>query len=116
MELQVNKTTAELVFAYCIFKHGKHKRKPVPTLKWSLRKNNRLYGEYFISENVIKIYANAHIDIGVHEMIDTIFHEYKHYLQNLNPNTYKKRLTDLEKEAVQFAKKETKKFIKELSL
>lgn len=103
-----------MVFAYCVFKHGKHKRKSIPIFKWSLRKNTGLFGEYFIKDNIVKIYAVAHNDVN--EMIDTIFHEYKHYLQNLNPNTFKKREIDIEKEAVRFAKKETKKFIKNLTL
>lgn len=124
MELKVNKFIAQLVLFYCIQTFGKHPKKPIPKLIYSKKNDKDTYGVYSIDKNTIKIFYNRHFEPDVKnplsEFIDTVIHEYKHYLHSTKLNKVMckndaRQIDLMEDEAIIFGHVESKKFLKKLN-
>lgn len=66
---------------YCISTLGVKTTLPVPTVSVIKRGRSRRYGQYDVTNNMIQIHYNVCGDVKL--LIQTIIHEYTHYLQNL---------------------------------
>lgn len=66
---------------YCIATLGIKKNLPVPTVSVIKRGGSLRYGQYDYMNNHIQIHYNVCGDVK--NLIQTIIHEYTHYLQNL---------------------------------
>jgi hypothetical protein len=72
---------ADATINYCITTLGTKSAKRVPTLSIVKRGRSRKYGQYDVNNNHIEIHYN--ICGTVQMVIQTIIHEYTHYMQNL---------------------------------
>lgn len=66
---------------YCISTLGVKRSLPIPTVSVVKRGRSRRYGQYDITNNHIQIHYDICKDVKT--VIQTIIHEYTHYLQNL---------------------------------
>lgn len=124
MELKVNKFTAQLIFFYCVQQFGKHARRPIPKLTWSKINDKETFGDYCYTKNRIRIFFNRHFEPDVKnpvmEMVNTICHEYKHYLdstklkQSVCKNN-KKLYNKLEVIATKFGDIQSKQFLNKMN-
>jgi hypothetical protein len=81
-----------MIYDWCKTKYGKSKyRRAYPKLRFrsTARKNKYiglLKGEYYYKSNEIFVYAELHYyeEDPLLDVINTIIHEYKHFLQNMN--------------------------------
>lgn len=109
-KLSVDRKTAQLILGYCVVKFGVNPLRPIP--KICVRRNeSKTYGCYSLKTNAITLYAHTHeqADNPVYEFVDTIIHEYKHYLQAVESGKFS--YTDQhEKEAIKFSNKHSTKF------
>lgn len=69
------------VLLYCVGKMGTHKYKPVPKVSIVRRPNDKYYGFFDCSKNTIVL--NTSYCGNVKLFIQTLLHEYTHYLQNM---------------------------------
>jgi hypothetical protein len=122
MKLKLNKFTCKLIFFYCVQKFGKHEKKPVPKIVFS-KSNKEIFGDYCWDKNKIRIFYKRHLNEDVKnpvfELVDTICHEYKHYLHSSAlaksiKHEHKSKEDLLEDEAIRFAKAESRKFYNKL--
>lgn len=122
--MKISKELAKLALAWIINETDFHKK--VPNLVYSKRKS-QIYGEYEWETHTITIYEKPHIELKVdslREFIDTVLHEFAHHRQYKTKIFYKRlnksvtglhsdvTYNDLEKDAEQFSRKHTTKFLK----
>jgi Zn-dependent peptidase ImmA (M78 family) len=94
--MELTRSLALRALEWCKKKYGLSKYKDAyPALvfreKYQPKDKPNLMGEYYWEKNKIFIYKKSHLDFEdpVLELIFTMIHEYKHYLQNMdNYNTY----------------------------
>lgn len=90
--MEINRKLCLLIFEWCKTKYGKSKfRRAYPKLYFrtkarSCRKIGPLKGEYWVKPNAIYIYAEQHYHENdpLLDVINTLIHEYGHYLQDMN--------------------------------
>lgn len=122
--MKISKELAKLALAWIVNEAGFHKK--VPNLVYSRRKSD-IYGKYEWETETITVYEKPHIELKIdplREFIDTVMHEFAHHRQHRTKVLYKRlnktvggfhhELTedDLEKDAEQFSRKHTNKFLK----
>jgi|TARA_B100001093_G_scaffold245981_1_gene235498 hypothetical protein len=102
---------------WCMHNLPSNEKLPKVWVDWKRQK--RCYGEYDYTDNEIIVYPLIHEK--VEDIIDTTIHEWIHFLQDNNEiiekeETYKfyKSANPIELEAVELAKKYTKKCIKDI--
>ena len=90
LSLSKMKKIASLTLLYCVTKKGTHKYKPLPKVSVVNNPNAKYYGVYKCSTNTIVI--NRSVCTNIKLFIQTLLHEYTHYLQNMSTYTqiYKK--------------------------
>ena len=72
---------AKETIQYCVATMGKKRSTPLPTVSVIKRGGSRKYGQYDVTNNHIVIFYNV---CGTVQMvIQTLIHEYTHYIQNL---------------------------------
>lgn len=98
--------------------HNLPSNEKLPKVWTDWKRQNRCYGEYDYTDNKIIVYPLIHEK--VEDIIDTTIHEWIHFLQDNNEiiekeERYKfyKSANPIELEAVELAKKYTKKYLKE---
>ena len=72
---------AEQTIDYCIRTLGVKRSKSLPTFSLLKRSGSRKYGQYDVTNNHIQIHYNVCGTVQL--FIQTIIHEYTHYIQNL---------------------------------
>ena len=72
---------ATYVLLYCVGKMGTHKYKPVPKVSIINNADDKFYGVFECGKNTIVI--NRAYCSNVKLFIQTLLHEYTHYLQNM---------------------------------
>lgn len=72
---------AKETIQYCVATLGTKRSMPIPTVSVVKRGRSRKYGQYDYSCNHIEIHYNNCGNVRM--MIQTLIHEYTHYLQNL---------------------------------
>jgi hypothetical protein len=90
--MEINRKLCLLIYKWCKTKFGKSKfRKTYPKIyfRHHARKSGNigpLKGEYFYDTNIIYVYGEMHYweDDPLLDVINTIIHEYKHFLQDMN--------------------------------
>jgi hypothetical protein len=82
LSLSKVKEVAKLTLMYSVAKFGVHKYKRVPTVSVINNPNNKFYGMFDCGTN--RIVVNRAYAVNVKLMVQTILHEYTHYLQNMN--------------------------------
>ena len=104
------------VAKWCMHNLPSNEKLPKVWTDW--KRQNRCYGEYDYTDNEITVYPLIHEK--VEDIIDTTIHEWIHFLQDTEEiiekeKTYKfyKSANPIELEAVELAKKYTKKYLKE---
>lgn len=122
--MKISKELAKLALAWIVNEAEFHKK--VPNLVYSKRKSE-IYGKYEWETETITIYEKPHIELKIDplwEFVDTIMHEFAHHRQHRAKVLYKRlnktvggfhhELTedDLEKDAEQFSRNHTNKFLK----
>lgn len=76
----LNSKTAKIALEFCIKTFGVKSGLDIPKIIIH-RIPNKNMGEYDSTTNIIHIYKNSHKSFL--EVMDTIIHEYTHYLQNM---------------------------------
>lgn len=101
---------------WCMHNLPSDEKLPKVWVDWKRQK--RCYGEYDYTDNKIMVYPLIHE--RVEDIIDTTIHEWIHFLQDNNEiiekeEKYKfyKSANPIELEAVELAKKYTKRYLKE---
>jgi hypothetical protein len=101
---------------WCMKNLSSNEKLPKVWTDW--KRQNRCYGEYDYTDNEITVYPLIHEK--VEDIIDTTIHEWIHFLQDTEEiiekeKTYKfyKSANPIELEAVELAKKYTKRYLKE---
>jgi hypothetical protein len=104
------------VAKWCMHNLPSNEKLPKVWTDW--KRQNRCYGEYDYTDNEITVYPLIHEK--VEDIIDTTIHEWIHFLQDTEEiiekeKTYKfyKSANPIELEAVELAKKYTKRYLKE---
>jgi len=82
LPLKKVKEISSLTLMYCIAKFGVHKYKKVPTISVINNPDRKYYGMFVCGTN--KIVINRAHAFSVKLLVQTILHEYTHYLQNMN--------------------------------
>jgi hypothetical protein len=82
LPLKKVKEIASLTIMYAITKFGVHKYKKVPKVSVINNPEFKCYGMFDCGTN--KIVVNRAISNNVKLVIQTLLHEYTHYLQNMN--------------------------------
>ena len=72
---------AKETIMYCMQTLGTKSSKSIPTVSIIKRGRSRRYGQYNVTMNHIQIHYNICGDVKT--LIQTLIHEYTHYLQNL---------------------------------
>jgi len=117
---KITRFHAVKILEWCKKRYGRG-MKPYPILEF--RKPNYLNGEYAQGEYDYEedmIYINSQMHDTLHELADTIIHEYVHYRYHAK-STYYQLDRDynhdehpMEKQAVSIAKRDQKKCVQEL--
>lgn len=101
---------------WCMNNLSSNEKLPKVWADW--KRQNRCYGEYDYTDNEITVYPLIHENVK--DIIDTTIHEWIHFLQDNNEiiekeEKYKfyKSANPIELEAVELAKKYTKRYLKE---
>jgi hypothetical protein len=89
--MEINRKTCLEIFEWCKTKYGMSKyQKDFPKLHFRSKAAKDkimgpLKGEFFYEENEIYIYKELHLlePIPLLDVVNTIIHEYKHFLQNM---------------------------------
>ena len=76
------KGIANLTIMYGVGKLGVHKYKKVPTVSVVNNPDDKFYGMFDCGTN--KIVVNRAYAVNVKLLVQTILHEYTHYLQNMS--------------------------------
>lgn len=102
---------------WCMCNLPSNEKLPKLWIDW--KRQNRCYGEYDYTDNEITVYPLIHKKVK--DIIDTIIHEWIHFLQDTEEiiekeekYTFYKSANPIEIEAIELAKKYTKKCIKDI--
>jgi len=82
LTLKKVKEIASLTLMYSIAKFGVHKYKKVPKVSVINNPDDKFYGMFDCGTN--KIVINRAYATNVKLLVQTLLHEYTHYLQNMN--------------------------------
>jgi hypothetical protein len=82
LSLKKVKEIASLTLMYSIAKFGVHKYKKVPKVSIINKPDDKFFGMFDCGTN--KIVINRAYAVDVKLLIQTLLHEYTHYLQNMN--------------------------------
>lgn len=98
MKIEVNKKLCLAILQWCETQFGESKYQPrFPKLRFRSRPPKKnLCGEFHYKKNEIFVYAGSHVreDNPILAVVNTILHEYRHYLQNMhNYEIYFKKYT-----------------------
>lgn len=102
---------ATFVLLYCVAKKGTHKYKPVPRVSIVNRVDDKFYGLFDCTNNTILI--NRAYSTNVKLFIQTLLHEYTHYLQNMNTYIQLYKKVGYEKHPYELEARESEKLYSE---
>ena len=82
MTLPKLRKLSAFILLYCVAKKGTHKYKPVPKVSIVHDMDDKFFGMFDCTKNTIVI--NRAYSYTVKLFIQTLLHEYTHYLQNMS--------------------------------
>ena len=99
------------VLLYCVAKFGTNAHKPVPKVSIINNPDGRFYGIFDCGKNTIVI--NRAYNNTVKLFIQTLLHEYTHYLQNMTQYNQIYKKVGYKKHPFEFASRENEKLYSE---
>ena len=112
MTLSRLRKLSAMVMVYCIGKLGTHRYKPIPKVSIIYNVDAKYYGMFECGKNTIVI--NRAYSYTIKLFIQTVIHEYTHYLQNMNEYKQLYKKVGYDKHPYEMESRENEKLYKEV--